>query len=163
MIKRIAVLLSIACLVACQPKKSNSSTETKGIKSFEWLIGTWEFKSPTVSIQETWAKTNDSIWQGSSFFIQELDTVNMESITIEAKTSGIFYIPIVINQNDGLPVYFKLKEQDDSSFTFENKGHDFPQLIKYRLVNADSLVAEISGQFDGDEKSEQIPMKRIQK
>tara|TARA_Y100000815_G_scaffold271620_1_gene298650 strand:- start:17925 stop:18092 length:168 start_codon:yes stop_codon:yes gene_type:complete len=49
---------------------------------------------------------------------------------------------------------------NDSLIVFENPEHDYPQKIAYRKVNADSLVAEISGKPKGIMHSEKFPMKK---
>ncbi len=41
----------------------------------------------------------------------------------------------------------------DSSATFENSQHDYPQKIGYRLDRAGRLHARISGEVDGAEES----------
>ncbi len=56
-----------------------------------------------------------------------------------------FQAPTVPDQNQGLPVYFKLKSVGKGHLLFLNSHHDFPQRIYYRLLSPDSLVAEISG------------------
>jgi len=46
-------------------------------------------------------------------------------------------------------VTFPVIEFTDSSLVFENRGHDFPQQIRYHRRTADSLYAAISGMVGG--------------
>ena len=75
--------------------------------------------------------------------------------------NNLFYIPNVNNQNGGLPVRFATKTVSDMELVFENPQHDFPQIISYTKINADSLVAEISGTINGKERKQTFPMKRV--
>jgi hypothetical protein len=43
---------------------------------------------------------------------------------------------------------------------FENKEHDFPQRIIYRLVANGKLLGRIEGVVDGAERSADFPMTR---
>lgn len=132
-----------------------------GIKKAEWLIGTWENKTPRGSIYETWAKVGNDEFSGKSYVLKEKDTVVFETIRLVQEQGGLFYIPTVKNQNDGLPVRFTLRTISDFELVFENPQHDFPQIISYTKINSDSLVAEISGTKNGQEYKQTFPMKRV--
>ena len=56
---------------------------------------------------------------------------------------------------------FTSTQVDDSSVTFANPQHDFPQRIGYRRRGADSLVARIEGDMGGKTKTIEFPMRRI--
>lgn len=106
-------------------------THTENIKKAEWLIGTWENKTPKGSIYETWSKTNDNEFSGTSYSIKENDTVVFETIRLTQEQDGLYYIPTVKNQNGGLPVRFASKAISETQLVFENPKHDFPQIISY--------------------------------
>jgi Domain of unknown function (DUF6265) len=131
------------------------------IKKAEWLIGTWENKTPRGSMYESWTKINDAELSGKSYILKEKDTVVFETIRLVQENNSLFYIPQVKNQNGGLPVRFTAKTVSDIELVFENPQHDFPQIISYTKINADSLVAEISGTINGKERKQTFPMKRM--
>lgn len=131
------------------------------IKKAEWLIGIWENKTSRGSIYESWTKINEGELSGKSFIVQESDTVTFETIKLVQEQQKLYYIPTVKNQNGGLPVRFEIKNISDSEMVFENQQHDFPQIIIYRKINADSLLAQISGTKNGKERIQQFPMKRV--
>lgn len=134
---------------------------TNDSKNPEWLIGTWENKTPKGSIYETWKKVSDNEYAGKSYIIKEKDTIVFENIRLVQEQGGLFYIPVVKNQNNGLPVRFVAKTILETQLVFENPQHDFPQVISYTKVGADSLVAEISGLKNGQERKQTFPMKRV--
>ncbi|MBX2965286.1 MAG: hypothetical protein KF845_04010 [Cyclobacteriaceae bacterium] len=135
--------------------------EQKQIDKASWLIGTWESKTSRGSLYETWSKVNDSEFYGKSYMLREKDTVVFESIQLVQKQEGLFYMPTVRNQNDGQAVTFKSKLVTDDKLVFENPEHDFPQRIAYTKISQDSLVAEISGVRNGQERAQKFSMKRI--
>lgn len=138
-----------------------TTKQTNDIKKAEWLIGTWENKTQRGSIYETWSKTNENEFSGMSYIIKEKDTVVFENIRLVQEQDDLFYIPTVKNQNDGLPVRFSTKTISETQLVFENPQHDFPQIISYTKITADSLVAEISGTKNGQERKQTFPMKRV--
>lgn len=131
------------------------------IRIADWLLGTWENKTPKGSIYETWNKTNDHEFSGMSYIIKEKDTIVFENIRLAWEQDGMFYIPVVKNQNEGLPVRFASKTISENQLVFENLQHDFPQSISYTKINPDSLVAEISGSKNGKERKQTFSMKRV--
>ncbi|MCZ6703881.1 MAG: DUF6265 family protein [Ignavibacteria bacterium] len=151
----VFIIVGISIFYGC-----NTDTE-KQIKKAEWLIGTWENKTSRGSIFETWNRVNDNELSGKSYILKDKDTIVFETIRLLQENDILFYIPVVNNQNDGLPVRFTSKTISDTKLVFENLKHDFPQLISYSKINTDSLVAEISGIKNGQERKQTFPMKRV--
>jgi hypothetical protein len=131
------------------------------IKKAEWLIGTWENKTQRGSIYENWTKISDDELSGKSYVIKEKDSIIFETIRLVKEQDNLFYIPKVKNQNGDLPVRFTATIVSDMELRFENLQHDFPQIISYTKINADSLVAEISGTKNGKDRKQTFPMKRV--
>jgi hypothetical protein len=155
--KHIAGVAVIGILVILTCGSCTGQQITKA----EWLIGTWENSTPKGSIYESWTKVNDTEFAGKSYITQEKDTLVFETIRIVQERDALLYIPAVKNQNAGLPVRFTLKTISNTQLTFENQGHDFPQVISYTRISSDSLVAEISGMINGQERRETFPMKKL--
>ncbi|MBY8961679.1 hypothetical protein KJK34_02820 [Flavobacterium sp. D11R37] len=131
------------------------------IHKAEWLVGSWSNTSADETLTEIWEKLNDSVFAGQAFVInEENDTIFFEHIRLEETKGEVFYIVTVPDQNDGQAVPFKMTAINDSLIVFENPEHDYPQKIAYRKVNADSLIAEISGKPNGIMQSEKFPMKK---
>jgi len=152
--KRYLLIFAISIIYA------SCSTEHK-INNAEWLLGTWENITQQGSIYETWTRENDMEFKGISYTLQGKDTVVFETLRLLQEKNSLYYIPTVPDQNEGQPVRFLLKEISPAKMVFENPKHDFPQVISYTKINADSLVAAISGTSSGKEITRSFPMKRI--
>lgn len=138
-----------------------TTKQTNDIGKAEWLIGTWENRTPKGSIYETWSKINDNEFSGKSYTLKEKDTIVFETVRLVQEQEGLFFIPTVQNQNEGLPVRFTAKKKSKTQLVFENIQHDFPRIISYTKISGDSLVAEISGMKNGQERKQTFPMKRV--
>ena len=112
-------------------------------------------------VDETWFDAKLP-FKGFVHFGKEegLTTKGMMSFLLQDK-DGLYYIPVVKNQNDGLPVKFAATTITKEKIVFENAQHDFPQVISYTKINKDSLVAEIAGTKNGKERKQVFPMKRV--
>lgn len=131
------------------------------IEKAKWLIGTWENKTKRGSMYETWTKASDVKFTGKSYTVKNHDTTVFETFELVQKQNSLYYIPTVRNQNNNLPVSFSLQSISDNKLVFENPEHDFPQIISYTKITSDSLVAEISGKSNGQERKQTFPMKKI--
>lgn len=149
--KSASLLFMLAMICSCQQKSTFSELEKA-----RWFLGRWENKTPEGTFSEEWKTENDSVWVGASFFIRKKDTLFAETIRLEQKENNLFMIVTVPNQNQEKPVAFKLTSSTTDYLVFENPEHDFPKKITYKLVNKDSLFAEISG----DGKSQGFPFKK---
>lgn len=138
-----------------------SKRQKDDLSQLQWLIGTWENKTVRGSMYEQWTRTNENEFSGKSFMKKGSDTVVFENIRLVKENHLLFYIPAVKAQNGGLPIRFGLKVRSETQLVFENPAHDFPQIISYTKVNADSLVAEIAGTKNGQPRKQVFPMKRV--
>lgn len=127
----------------------------------QWLIGTWENKTSKGSLFENWSVVTNHEWQGKSYVIKDRDTIVFETINLLERNDSLFYIPVVRDQNKGLPVQFSSALITEREVVFENLVHDYPQRIRYTKITADSIVAEISGDKNGKSRAQSFPMKRI--
>lgn len=139
---------------------SCTTTRNESVASARWLSGTWENRSKSGVMYEAWLKSSEKEFTGSSYMVKGNDTVVMEKMRLVEEDDQIVYIPIVANQNDGLPIRFIAKTVSDSLLVFENLEHDFPQHISYQRISGDSIVAEIWGDRSGREVRQVFPMKR---
>jgi hypothetical protein len=133
------------------------------IPSIQWLIGSWEMKLGNKGkIIEKWKLTNDSCVDGVSYFIKPNgDSIQQETIKLIYNRGNIFYIPTVNDQNNELPVSFKMTSFKHNTLVFENPNHDFPQKITYSSKSANKVNASIEGISKGKFKKIKYPMQRI--
>jgi len=155
--KFFITVVSLAMLYAWKINYKNN------IQKAEWLIGTWENKTQKGSIYETWTKTRNNEFSGKSFSVKDKDTIVFENIRLVQENEKLFYIPTVKNQNDGLPIRFVAKTISENQLVFENPQHEFPQIIAYTKITSDSLIAEISGTKNGQNRRQTFPMKKVKR
>lgn len=68
------------------------------------------------------------------------------------------YIALPSGQKE---TWFKLVKLENKRAVFENPGHDFPQRIIYQLRADGSLLARIQGLRNGELRSVDFPMQRV--
>lgn len=154
----LTLIITSSCLISC--KNISTKKNFDQLEKMSWLEGSWENKQPEGTLTETWQKINDSTYSGQTLFIKEKDTIHFEEIVLSQKGETLFYTPTVKGQNNDEPIEFKLTNSTENEFIFENPKHDYPQKIAYKKLNANNLVATISGKQQGKPSSESYPMKK---
>jgi len=131
------------------------------LRQFQWLIGKWSEISPDGVFCEIWSEGTPNTLYGMGYFIRESDTIFREEIQITCQEQNLYYLAKAEGQNKNETVSFKLIETTDSSWTFANPSHDFPQQITYMQLGNDSLIAEITGSNNGNPQQRVFRMKRM--
>jgi len=135
--------------------------DAPSLSNAKWLLGKWGNQTQRGKMVEEWSLINDSTYGGRSYMITATDSISLESIVLKKEGNDIFYIPTVKGQNNDQPVKFKLTSSSANQLVFENPAHDFPQKISYTLETENSLMAEISGMINGQQRSRKFPMTRL--
>jgi hypothetical protein len=152
--KQFSYLVVLAFLFACQSRVNPiHSKKYAELEKSVWLLGVWQKQSGKGILTESWRRLDDSTFVGRSFFVVNCDTLSSEKIRLEQRNGKLYYIPTVADQNEGKPIAFTQNSLTDSTVTFENPQHDFPQKIDYRFQKPDSLIAEVSAMVNGSQKS----------
>ncbi|MEL7124372.1 MAG: DUF6265 family protein [Bacteroidota bacterium] len=138
-----------------------SCNKQTNIQQIEWLIGKWENQTTKGSIYESWEKKSPNELRAISYKLSGSDTLFLETIQILQEEDGLFFIPTVPSQNQGLPIRFKMTSFTETDMTFENPDHDFPQKINYKMISTDSLVAVVSAIHNGKEDRRFFKMRRV--
>ena len=95
---------------------------------------------------------------GASRSVRGGTTREFEHLRISARADTIVYTALPSGQNQ---TEFKSTSVSPTSIVFENRAHDFPQVVSYRRVGADSLVARIEGPGPNNTtRGISFPMKR---
>lgn len=158
----LGMWFGVLILFSCDsPKQENKTSESQPdtiqtatsspLKALEWLLGDWSNEMKGQMIGEYWTKTNDSLFQGIGFGLKDQDTIFKEMLQIIQIDGEIYYVPTVSGQNDNQPVLFKMIDIGENYFVSENKEHDFPQIIRYKLESPSVLYAMIEGTEKGKE------------
>jgi hypothetical protein len=153
--KQFLSLLLISLLAACTSKDP--------FQRFDKFSGLWQAHDSETYLYEEWskAKKNSMTMYGKTYTLNGSDSIVYERMELRQKGEDVFYIPTTRDQNNNQPVPFKLIFSNDSSFTFENRQHDFPQRIIYRFITNDSLVGRIEGTNRGEEMSQEFYYHRV--
>jgi hypothetical protein len=157
--KNLLLIIPIVLISGCKstyqlPKYPNT------VEGFNWLLGTWQVDDKP--IYESWVDKEDGQYYGTTYKVQDQDTIEIERIVLSSDSSSVFYLATVPNQNDGLPVPFKMVKVGKSSAYFENRKHDFPQYISYDL-KSDQLIHVQLGKFEGKQlqKNQVIALRKV--
>ena len=151
--KYFAIIVLLVFFVACKKEENRFDK----LEKTNWLLNQWENKTSDGDFSEKWIQKNDSTFYGESYFIANQDTLFAETLQLIQCDTSLVLIISVPNQNEEKPVTFNLTSVTEKEFVFENPTHDFPKMIRYTLVNQDSLYAEISG----DGKKQGFPFKKV--
>ena len=157
--KLVTKILALFLLHFCC--SSVEAQKLKSLKSVNWLNGRWESEAKKGIIYEEWKLAEDVKMVGRSYRVYKFDTTFMETMEITMEGSDIFYTATVKDQNAGAPVRFKMTDGNTMHMTFENKEHDFPQIIKYQWKQNNHFNAEISGLIKGKMKKQVYVYKKV--
>lgn len=152
---RHAVLLS--SLFA--PFALNAQSIKQDINELTWLSGCWALENSEAGSIESWLAPAGGTLLGVSRTVKGGKTVAFEFMQIRTLDNGsLAFIAKPSNQGEAT---FTLLRFAQHEVAFENKAHDFPQRVSYRLVAPGSLMARIEGMRNGKERAIEYPMKRI--
>lgn len=130
-------------------------------KALEGLEGLWKMETNRGAIYEEWQTKSNNKMTGRSYRINNTDTMVMERIELYREGNDIVYSPVVSNQNNQQAVTFKLISITDGRYVFENKAHDFPQRVIYKIVSKDAVHARIEGIRNGQERGSDFRYSRV--
>ncbi len=128
----------------------------------KWIVGNWKTSLPKGHIIESWSIKNDSTLKSISYIIKPNgDSMLQETVNLEYKKGITNYVVTAADQNDNLPVSFKLIKHQNNKLIFENPEHDFPQRVVYKLISKNKILAWIEGTIKGELKKKEFQMERI--
>lgn len=146
----VTLLLAAPALAAQAPSAT--------IAPLSWMAGCWEQRTPTRLVQEHWMAPLGGTMIGMSRTVARESTRAWEFLRIVPASGGVSYVAAPSGQAE---TAFPATVLSDTLARFENPAHDFPQVIQYRRVTADSLVARIEATRAGTTRGMDIPMRRV--
>jgi len=123
-------------------------TPDDSFNNLQKIAGSWTSYGGT-KFNEHWEKINDSLIKGIGFSLSGPDTVFSEQLCIK-KTGDSIYYGALIDENKGY-VYFKLEEAGRNYWIFINPGHDYPNIIEYKMHN-DTLMEASTSNIRGNKR-----------
>jgi len=137
----VGILLII--LHSCFYPAENKNELKSGHIDLEWLNGSWI--SADLSYHEIWTNVNDTLTTGIGFTVEENDTLFSETLQIVNSKINTYYLATMPDQNFGMPVRFDCLSSETGTIIFENKIHDFPNRIEYRIITDSTIQITVSG------------------
>jgi hypothetical protein len=122
------------------------------------MSGCWEGATQGVLVEEHWMQPRAGTMLGIGRTSEDGVTIAHESMIIRTRGEQIVFTAHPSGQVASTD--FVATESTDSSATFSNPQHDFPQQIEYRRVGLDSLHARIHGRVGGRPHAMAFPMGR---
>jgi len=122
-----------------------SATPPDTVDDLSWMSGRWLSEGDGRWTEEAWSAPRGEVMLGFSRSGRNETLREWEFIRIAPDAEGT---PAYHAQPSGRPaVVFRLVDRGETSATFENPLHDFPQRIRY-VREGDALIATIS-RIDG--------------
>lgn len=129
------------------------------IDRLAWMSGCWEQRAPNRVVLEMWMPPSAGLMMGASRTVMNSAVREFEQLRIVARGDTLVYIAMPSGQ---ATAEFKTLGASDTSVKFENPAHDFPKLIEYNRISADSITARVAGPGpNGATRVLAYPMRRV--
>ncbi len=151
---KIVVLLILLAVGSAGQKK------VTGLEGFRAMAGCWERRDDAkkLLITEQWMSPAGTSIFGVGRTVKNGKTTGWEYMRIEQRDDGIYFVSRPKENTEDTA--FKMIRSTASEFVFENKEHDFPQRIIYK-VQADKMTGRIEGTMNGKERGIDFPMVKV--
>ena len=130
------------------------------IADLRFMTGCWRGASGRGGvIDEYYTPPSDNLMLGVSRFSKAGRVTSYEFTTIAAR--GDSGVVLTARPSTQPPADFRLARLEPGLAVWSNPRHDFPQVISYRRVAADSLAARIQGPSPEGTRSSEWRMGRV--
>jgi hypothetical protein len=153
-----SVLLAVAALAPAR-LVGQAAVPAERLARLEWMAGCWEGISGPRVVQEHWTRPRAGLMLGGSRTVQGDSLVEFEQVRLLERGGRLVYAAAPSGQ---APAEFESVAVSDSSATFENLAHDFPQRIIYRRMGRDSLLARVEATRGGQLRGRDFPYRRTE-
>ncbi len=136
-----------------------SAQEPASVEDLAWLAGCWASIGGEAGSGEQWTVPAGKTMLGVSRTVRHSETVEYEFLQIRETAAGeIEYVARPSGQTGAAFLLVRLSERE---VVFENPDHDFPQRIIYRLIAEGNLEASIEGEVNGETRTVDFPLRRV--
>jgi hypothetical protein len=151
-------LILLAGLLTLSPPADSSGPGPR-IEDLRWLAGCWRMEEGGKETEEHWMRSDGETMLGMSRTSAGGETMSFEFMRIRQLESGD--IAFFAQPSGAKATPFALKSCTKHEVVFENRSHDFPQRVIYRLRKDGSLLGRIEGIINGKPQAADFPMKRV--
>jgi len=157
----LPLLLLPALVLAADKPKGPKPAPAATIARLGWLAGQWRLEKAGRVTDEHWMVPAGGVMLGMARTVAKGRVIEYEFTQIREGPGGdLFYVAQPSGQKE---TAFKHLSLTDTEVVFENKEHDFPQVIGYRLNPDGTLLAWVEGPGpDGTTKRIEYPYRRVQ-
>ena len=154
---RYTLLISFVLLGALL---TNAQTAVSRLADINWLAGCWERndKSKSLLISEQWMAPAGGLMIGMGRTVKSGKTTGWEYMRIEQRADGIYFVSKP--KENAEETAFKLIRSTKNEVVFENKDHDFPQRVIYKLQGT-KMTGRIEGNNSGEFMYFDFPMNKV--
>ena len=135
---------------------ASSPAQPHVIEDVGWLAGCWTSAAGERRMDEQWMAPAGGTMFGMSRTVSKGRTVASEFLELRQEGDDVFYIARPSGQAE---TRFRLVEAAPGRAVFENRAHDFPQVIRYIRKADGSLLAQIEGPRGGRTRTIDFPMR----
>lgn len=152
------ILVLMAGAIAVLPTHLPAQ-EAGGLAPFAWMAGCWEGTLSSGAVyEEWWMPDRGGLMVGIARMTREGRPVSFEHmyLILDGET------PVFVAQPSQSPTKttFRLSEQAEGTFLFENPEHDFPQRIRYSSPVSGRPFARIEGGEGAEARGLDFPLVR---
>jgi hypothetical protein len=125
----------------------------------EFMSGCWRGPAGQGgTIEEYYTRPSANVMLGVTRYLRGDRVTGFEFTSFVREDTAIVVTPRPEGQE---PAQFRMTRLDQKNAVWENPRHDYPQLISYRRLSGDTLVARIEGPGPQGKQSEEWRMTRI--
>jgi len=157
MLRTLALAATAVLGLPCAPDAVRAQ-EASPLSAAAWLSGCWELRSGQRVTLEMWMPAAGDLMLGASRTQVAGVTREYEQLVLSAEAGALVYTASPSRQ---ATTSFTSTHVSDTVLVFENPEHDFPQVIRYRRLGTDSLVARIEGPGRDGPRGIDFPMRRV--
>ena len=156
LIQRFLLLLTFSIFV---PGVQAQKAVTK-LGDFDGMAGCWEQRNDTkkLLISEMWMSPAGTSILGMGRTVKNGKTTGWEYMRIEQRDDGIYFVSKP--KENAEDTAFKLIRSTLNDVVFENKVHDFPQRVIYKLQGT-KMTGRIEGINNGKFLGIDFPMNKV--
>lgn len=130
------------------------------IARLAWLAGSWRLEKAGRVVEEQWMAPAGGVMLGMSRTVTKGKLTEYEFMQVREGPGGeLYFVAQPYRQKE---TAFRLQSQSAGETVFENKEHDFPQVIGYSLRPDGSLLAYLEGpKADGTTRRVEFVFQRV--
>ncbi|HVS14038.1 MAG TPA: DUF6265 family protein [Thermoanaerobaculia bacterium] len=148
--RRLAPAVALAIAILAAPLAAGAQEEPvlddAKLDDLAWLAGRWRVERDGTVTEEVWTEPAGGLMLGLNRQVRPGRRATFEYLRIETDGEAVRY---VASPGGGTSTLFPLARVGPGRVAFENPGHDWPQVIEYRLDEADTLHVRAAGLAEG--------------